>query len=1063
MPENNDNNTNNIHKRNTYGESDESDEDLDYIKRRRREKYSSEEESEDDERTNLKKSVTASNKDKTKKKKTLSDSEVSDEEKRSPSSYRGYGGGYRGSSSRGSSYSSTRPSRGPYPPTTTTNVPTTTSTNTTTTNIPPKRKKYGFNENEDEEDLETTDSTNLKLIILLGEENPTDISTIKRITEVSTVLIDDLENDYTTHSSSITDIILQCVTDFPIKIPLYGTLVGLINTKIARFGEFIVQLTVEHIVQSHNHYDWIRVKTLLRFVCGLMNSKVISDSDVFTIYEHFIDWSIKYYDNIMGVNYMFLILGSLPWGIETLKKNDFYLKTIKERLTEYFDHYKKNTFSLYKAYKGQRDALLVMWEQFQSIIKEDSNISEIRILLKPYNQTTEITEEHIHRIELPIDLFKDAGSTEEDKSKGYIYKGRLGMYEELLSPDLDKLSDIDRLILEEYIVDLLYFFNGSHRECVSRLYKLAFDLTMKAYKEEKKGESPKTLEEKERAILEDSSISVSEYFEHVAIDVILGTMCLLPSPPVKIHFYNVVIIGLCMQKCNQGDNFSREIVEKYMNLLFERMDSFDIECCMSRFTSLMSYYLSHFDCKWDWNKWSYIFDNESSTPNKKRSHFIKLVLQKTFHVSYMNKVMRSIKGSSDLTADKFEDDHRDTKDEDLHNVPFAKFLPSEPEPNFKFNGTDDANKLVSAIKEKKDSNQLLELFNTLTANEDKEILLSLFLSCIMNICGTKNSINLIDFGDYITRYREVFKNLIEFDAIKQKVNIVKTVWTFWNKSPQRIILFLKKLLIDHELVNVQSVANYVLRHDTLLLEDYYAWDILKTCLDAQIIRGLRAYEYGDDKTSTSATTPKLKRKVFDDEEKKPEDKKENGNAMDTKEDDKVEERIYLDKVPRGTDAPIFHLLLQEIRESVCLIYTFLIDKLLDFSGTTTWDYNYIYGLFLEMMRMYQCYLKDLNSFIDLSITNSDNSLIKDEITTHLEAASFFRHVNVLAHGGFRATLPRYSRKFKPEEAINKLIVFDTRPSIHDTLLFHIHEQETNQPVAESIARREHPLQTLKLQ
>ena len=79
---------------------------------------------------------------------------------------------------------------------------------------------------------------------------------------------------------------------------------------------------MEHIVQSHNNFDWIRLKALFRFVFELMRAKMISEKDAFNVFIIFVDKSLKYVNDIMGMNYMYSILGSIPWGIETFRESD---------------------------------------------------------------------------------------------------------------------------------------------------------------------------------------------------------------------------------------------------------------------------------------------------------------------------------------------------------------------------------------------------------------------------------------------------------------------------------------------------------------------------------------------------------------------------------------------------------------------------------------------------------------------------------------------------------------------------------------------------------------------
>ncbi|KAF0977795.1 hypothetical protein FDP41_003117 [Naegleria fowleri] len=991
----------NHHHRNLSDESDESDDD-DYIKRRRREKLSDEEES-PMAKSNHRPSPVRSGQQQ----------HPSSKNQSSPihSSYGPqYGNKYNQSSFDSSNYQKRKRSDSEEKPPSPSSADFQSSL---------KKKKIERDEWDDEIESYST----YRAIILMCEEDRTDEAIVSKLKEVAGLICNDLQDDYQTHIPTISDIVMQCITDFPVKTAIYCTLVALVNKKIPKFGECIIQLTVEHIIQSHNHYDWIRLKALFRFIFELMRLKLVSENDAYYVFDKFVDLALKYSNDIMGMNYMYTILGSLPWGIEIFKENSVFTSELTTKLTKYFDVYSQFDFTLYKVFKGQKDCLMVMWEQFKFFLSDQTETKEIKSLLKPHLlfPESDLADARMHKIEFSFDEHLIDVGSHENVSKGCIFKGRLGLYEEMMSSTLHLLSPIDRLVIEEYITDLLYFFNGSHRDCVSRLYAWAGDLATAAFTNENKDNKPKSLEEKELAILNDLDPS-GEYFQHMAIDVILGVMCLLPSPPVKIHFYNVVVIGMCLQKCTK-DNFSREIVKKYINYVFEKIDMFDDECCMQRFTSLMSYYLSHFDCKWDWENWTYILNDPNSTSNKKREQFIRLVLQRTLHVTYMNKVKRSIKGSSNLTEDKFDEDLRYNEDEDLTGVPFAKFLPNAPDANFRFSSncphSDDSSKILEAIRQKKDTNEMLDLLGTLQCKDDKILLLDMFLSCALFISSQKN---LTEFSDLLSRYKEVIKQLIDHDTVYQRVNLIRSLWLFWFKSPQRIILFMKKLLLQHDIVNAQSVANFLFTDKSLLFSFAYSWDIMKSCIDAQIVRALRAYEYGNDSICTSDTIPKLKK------------------------DPNAPEEDYLDKVT-GLESTTFKMLIGEIRETVYIMTRLVISKLLSFEDMNSWEFTYVSGVLREIARFYQFYVLDFTGYVSSVLSEYPDSAAKEYINNLFNGSKFFKHASTFVPGGFKATVPRYERRFTPIPTLKNYTILDTRNSIHDLLIQEIRRVEHELPVS----------------
>ena len=99
-----------------------------------------------------------------------------------------------------------------------------------------------------------------------------------------------------------------------------------------------------------------------------------------------------------------------------------------------------------------------------------------------------------------------------------FFKGDLNLFKQQQqqigagAEDIPSMTPIDRLIVQEYIEDTLYFFNPSHKECVKQLLL---------------------------------RVPVKFNCDYALIDFILSQLFLLPSPPFKMVYYGVILVDLC--------------------------------------------------------------------------------------------------------------------------------------------------------------------------------------------------------------------------------------------------------------------------------------------------------------------------------------------------------------------------------------------------------------------------------------------------------------------------------------------------------------------------------------
>ncbi|KAG8386641.1 hypothetical protein BUALT_Bualt03G0169800 [Buddleja alternifolia] len=116
--------------------------------------------------------------------------------------------------------------------------------------------------------------------------------------------------------------LLQCAEQLPHKIPLYGTLVGLLNLEDEDFVRKIVESTHSNLQAALDGGNCNRIRILMRFLTVLMCSKVLQPTSLVILFETLLSSAATTVDEDKGNPswqscadfYITCILSCLPWG-----------------------------------------------------------------------------------------------------------------------------------------------------------------------------------------------------------------------------------------------------------------------------------------------------------------------------------------------------------------------------------------------------------------------------------------------------------------------------------------------------------------------------------------------------------------------------------------------------------------------------------------------------------------------------------------------------------------------------------------------------------------------------
>jgi nuclear cap-binding protein subunit 1 len=173
------------------------------------------------------------------------------------------------------------------------------------------------------------------------EQTPEEYETemLQNVEGLATVLLDDLEDKSDEVKSKVT----QCAIALPVKAPIYGTLIGVLNNQNLPFGAAVVEYVCELLKKALSELpaSQLTVTLLLRFLAELANAKVVELESFVALLTRFVPA-----DEGTGAN-MDLVLScalvTLPWAGATLAENcaepfDRFWKL----LSEHFESRKPN-------------------------------------------------------------------------------------------------------------------------------------------------------------------------------------------------------------------------------------------------------------------------------------------------------------------------------------------------------------------------------------------------------------------------------------------------------------------------------------------------------------------------------------------------------------------------------------------------------------------------------------------------------------------------------------------------------------------------------------------------
>ncbi|PIN12221.1 Nuclear cap-binding complex, subunit NCBP1/CBP80 [Handroanthus impetiginosus] len=568
-------------------------------------------------------------------------------------------------------------------------------------------------------------------------------------------------------SDDILNFLLQCAEQLPHKIPLYGTLAGLINLEDEDFVRRIVENTHDNLQVALDSGNCNRIRILMRFLTVLMCSKVLQPSSLVVLFETLLSSAATTVDEEKGNPswqacadfYIICILSCLPWGgAELVEQVPEEIERVMVGIQAYMSIRRHVSDAGCSAFEyiddrsqgdSEKDFLEDLWSRIQDLSSKGWKLDSVPRPHLSFEPQLVAGKSHdfgpLNCPELPDPPASVTGiAYGKQKHEAELkYPQRIRRLHIFPASKTEDLQPIDRFVVEEYLLDVLFFLNGCRKECASSMVGLP----------------------------------VPFRYEYLMAETIFSQILLLPQPPFKPIYYTLVIMDLC--KALPGA--FPAVVAGAVRALFDKIADLDMEC-RTRLILWFSHHLSNFQFIWPWEEWAYVLDLPKWAPQRV---FVQEVLEREVRLSYWDKIKQSIESAPAL----------------------EELLPPKGTANFTYNAEDGdqterglSSELNGMVKERSTTREIISwIEDHVLPAHGLDVTLRVVVQTLLSI-GSKSFTHLITV---LERYGQVIAKICP-DQDKQ-VMLISEVSSFWKNNAQMTAITIDRMMGYRLIANVAIV------------------------------------------------------------------------------------------------------------------------------------------------------------------------------------------------------------------------------------------------------------------
>lgn len=603
--------------------------------------------------------------------------------------------------------------------------------------------------------------------------------------------------------SEILSVLMQCAEELPHKSPLYGTLVGLINTEDSNFASKIVQQTHDRIQGALDSGECNKLRVLIRFLTVLMSSNVVAPASLVEVFEALLSSAATTVDDEKGNPawqpradfYVFCILASLPWaGLDLSERASEELERVMAGVEAYLSIRKSVSdaaFNAFNSIAGEADAsdgedyLEDLWRRIKDCrengwkvesVPRPHLVFESRLVLCQSHEFGSITCPDPP--ELPSECTEAAIGKQRHEAE-HRFPKRLRRIQIFPPSKTDgQMTLIDRFVVEEYLLDVLFHLNGCRKECAA--YMAGLPLPFR--------------------------------YEYLMAETVFSQLLLLRQPPFKPIYYTIVIIDLC--KALPGA--FPTVVAGAVRALFNRIGDLDVEC-RTRLVLWFAHHLSNFQFVWPWEEWAHIIELPKWAPQR---YFVQEVLEKEVRLAYLEKIKQSLEAVPKL----------------------VDLLPAKNSPCFKYGAENQDNctesemllstELTAMVKGKKSAREIQiwveeKILPSLGQKAAIEIIVQ-----TMFYLGSKSFTHMTTV---LERYGQVFAKLASDQGLQ--VFLIQEVSRIWQNNAQMTVISIDRMM-GYRIISNLSIASWVFATENVqqFHTSDWIWEVLRNAINKTINR-----------------------------------------------------------------------------------------------------------------------------------------------------------------------------------------------------------------------------------
>lgn len=631
------------------------------------------------------------------------------------------------------------------------------------------------------------------LLIRIGDKSPEYVGTSDFKDHIETcygVLLRELEH----YGEDILAFLLQCAEQLPHKIPLYGAVVGLLNLESEDFAKKIVDTTQTSLQDALDTDNCNRIRILMRFVTVLMCSKVIQPGSVIVAFETLLSSAATTVDEEAGNPswqaradfYITCILSCLPWGgADLFEQVPEEIERVMAAVEAYLSIRKRDYDTGFSVFEfgqehdkghAEKDFLEDLWDRIQVLSNNEWKADSVPKPHLSFEAQLVAGKSHdfgpITCPEQPglPSLLSGVTSGKQKLDAGLKYPRRLHRLNIFPASKAENMQPIDRFVVEEYLLDVLFFFNGCRKECASYMVGLP----------------------------------VPFRYEYLMAETIFSQLLLLPQPPFKPSYYTLVIIDLC--KALPGA--FPAVVAGAVRSLFEKIADLDMEC-RTRLILWFSHHLANFQFIWPWDEWAYVLDLPKWAPQRL---FVQEILEREVRLSYWDKIKQSIENAPAL----------------------EELLPPKSGPSFKYSEEDGRESIehtlsvefCGLVKGRKSAREIITwIEENIIPLHGSKVALEVIIQTLLDI-GSKSFTHLITV---LERYGQIIAKLCP--DLEKQVLLIDEVSSYWKNSSQMTAITIDRMM-GYRLISNLAIVSWVFSPTNV--EQFHTsdrpWEILRNAV-----------------------------------------------------------------------------------------------------------------------------------------------------------------------------------------------------------------------------------------